>query len=238
MLLAIDTATERASIALGVNGDGALEETIEGPRRHAAGLLPAIETLLRRAAVSLADVRGIVLSDGPGSFTGLRVGASVAKALVHARGLPLWVTPSLLVRAAGVAEGDELVLAVSDALRGEVYAAAYRIAGERVVTELAPSVYRPAELLSGPLRPARVVGEPPPELIPALENWAGSPVIRPPRGSPHAARMLDLVGWRDGAHRVDRVQQWEPTYGRPAEAQARWEKVHGRRLSDSVGSSH
>jgi tRNA threonylcarbamoyladenosine biosynthesis protein TsaB len=236
MWLAIDTATDRASIALGAAGVGPLEETIGGARRHAAGLLPAIQSVLRRAGASLDDVTGIILSDGPGSFTGLRVGASVAKALVHARRLPLWVAPSLLVRAAGVARDDALILAVSNALRGEVYAAAYRFLPDRIHPELPPSVSRPAELVASLRRPAVAVGEAPAELLATLESWIGRPVIGPPEGSPRAAMLLELVGRVGGATRVDGVSQWEPAYGRPAEAQARWERAHGRPLPDSVGS--
>ena len=50
------------------------------------------------------------------------------------------------------------------------------------------------------------------------------------------ARLLALVGVRGGAARIESVQAWEPVYGRPAEAQARWETTHGRPLPDSVGS--
>jgi tRNA threonylcarbamoyladenosine biosynthesis protein TsaB len=235
MLLAIDTATDRASIALGVPGGVPLEETIGGSRRHAAGLLPAVQALLERAGASLNDVSGIALSDGPGSFTGLRVGASVAKALVQARGLPLWVAPSLMVRAAGVAPDEGLVLAVANALRGEVYAAAYRFHPDRIVIELAPSVQRPSELTGGSLRPSMLVGEAPPDIVAVLENWAGHALIGPPDGSPHASRLLDLVGKSGGATRVDGVAEWEPIYGRPAEAQTRWEIAHGRPLPDPVG---
>ena len=236
MLLAIETATDRASVALGLPGADPLEENVAGARRHAAALVPMIQTLLRRAGASLDDVTGIALSDGPGSFTGLRVGASVAKALVQARGLPLWVAPSLLVRAAGAAQADERVLAVAGALRGEVYAAVYRFLPERIHTELAPSVRRPDQLVHGGFTPAVVVGEAPADIIAVLEGWVGRLVIGPPDGSPHATRLLGLVGRAGGARRVDAVSEWEPVYGRPAEAQARWEMVHGRPLPDSVGS--
>jgi tRNA threonylcarbamoyladenosine biosynthesis protein TsaB len=236
MFLALDTATDRASLALGLPGGEALEESIGGARRHAAGLLPAVQRLLQRAGASLDDLRGIALSDGPGSFTGLRVGASVAKALVQARSLPLWTAPSLLVRAAGVACGNELVLAVANALRGEVYAAAYRFLPEGIQTELIPSVRRPEELVGSGLKPAAVVGEAPAEIVAILEHWVGKQIIGPPEGSPRAARLLDLMGQRGGARQVDAVREWEPVYGRPAEAQARWESAHGRPLPDSVGS--
>ena len=237
MWLALDTATDRASVALGVTGAVPMEENISGARRHAASLLPALQGLLRLAGASLDDLEGIAVSDGPGSFTGLRVGASVAKALVHARGVPLWTAPSLMVRAAGVARGNELVLSVANALRGEVYAAAYRFFPDRVETELAPSVRRPAELAGSGLEPALVVGEAPAEILAALESWIGRPVIGPPEGSPRATRLLDLIGRPGGASPVEAARNWEPVYGRPAEAQARWEMAHGRPLPDSVGSS-
>jgi tRNA threonylcarbamoyladenosine biosynthesis protein TsaB len=236
MWLALDTATERASVALGVPGGTPLEETIGGARRHAAGLLPTVQRLLQRAGGSLDDLRGIVLSDGPGSFTGLRVGASVAKALAQARGLRLWTAPSLLVRAAGAARGEELVLSVANALRGQVYAAAYRFLPDGIRTELIPSVRRPQELVGSPLQPAVVIGDAPPEVLAILERWVGRPVIGPPESFPRAALLLDLIGRSGGAREVEAVRDWEPVYGRPAEAQARWESSHGRPLPDSVGS--
>ena len=102
MRLALETATDRASVALGTSAADALERELAGARRQAAGLLPMIDAVLREAGATLDDVTALVLSDGPGSFTGLRVGAAVAKALVQARGFPLWIAPSLMVRARGV----------------------------------------------------------------------------------------------------------------------------------------
>lgn len=236
MWLALDTATERASLALGTPGSAPLEESIGGARRHAAELLPMIQRLLQRAGASLDDLRGLVLSDGPGSFTGLRVGASVVKALAQARRLPLWTAPSLLVRAAGAGRAGDLVLSVANALRGQVYAAGYRFLPDGIQTELIPSVRRPEELIESSLRPAAVIGDAPPDVLAILERWVGRPVIGPPDGWPRAALLLDLVGREGGAREVPAVAEWEPVYGRPAEAQARWESAHGRPLPDSVGS--
>jgi tRNA threonylcarbamoyladenosine biosynthesis protein TsaB len=236
MWLALDTASDRASVAVEIRGRRPLEENISGARRHAAALLPAIERLLGQAGATLDDVSGVALSDGPGSFTGLRVGAALAKALVQARGFELWTAPSLMVRAAGVARPGALVLAVVNALRGEVYAAAYRFSPDQIYTELAPSVHRPEALMGRNLEPALIVGEVPDDIAELLESWTGSSMIAPPEGAPHASRLLELVGRPGGATRVEAVQEWAPVYGRPAEAQARWEIVHGRPLPDSLGS--
>jgi tRNA threonylcarbamoyladenosine biosynthesis protein TsaB len=188
--------------------------------------------------VGLDEVAAMALSDGPGSFTGLRVGASVAKALVQARGLPLYVAPSLLVRAAGAAPHDgTLVLAVSDALRGEAYAGAFRITPDRVSVALAPGVRRPEELATLLPRPDHLVGDLPAPVATVVERWAGRPLLRSPEGAARADALLDLVGREGGARRLDDVTSWEPEYGRPAEAQARWETAHGRPLPDPAGGS-
>jgi tRNA threonylcarbamoyladenosine biosynthesis protein TsaB len=238
MWLALETATDRASVAVGEAAGDAVEESLSGARRHAGALLPMIETVLRRRGVTLDQLSGVVVSDGPGSFTGLRVGATVGKALAHARGLPLWAAPSLIVRAAGVAgAGQRLVLAVSDALRGEVYAAAARFPPGRVVVELTPGVWRPEALAGLGLAPDALVGEAPPDAVAVLERWAGVEMIGPPAGAPHAARLIGLVAASGGAREVEDAAGWEPVYGRPAEAQARWEIAHGRPLPDSVGGA-
>ncbi|MDQ3138378.1 MAG: tRNA (adenosine(37)-N6)-threonylcarbamoyltransferase complex dimerization subunit type 1 TsaB [Gemmatimonadota bacterium] len=236
MRLALETATDRASVALGASAMGVFESELTGTRRHAATLLPMVDDLLRQAGATLDDVTALVLSDGPGSFTGLRVGASVAKALVQARGLPLWTAPSLMVRAAGVAGPGATVLAVADALRGELYAAVYRFDGHAVCTLFAPSVCRPEALAGSGPRPDLLVGEAPEAAVGLLERWAGSALIRPPAGAPHARTLLSLVDRPGGARRVETVHRWEPAYGRPAEAQALWETAHGRPLPHSVGS--
>jgi tRNA threonylcarbamoyl adenosine modification protein YeaZ len=197
-----------------------------------------VDTALRRRGVSLDQESGVVVSDGPGSFTGLRVGASVGKALARARGLPLWTAPSLVVRAAGVAAADHpLVLAVSDALRGDLYAAAVRFESDRIRTELEPRVWRLDALTALDLAPDALVGEAPPAAMAVLERRTGLEMIGPPAGAPHAARLIGLVAMEGGARRVEDVQGWEPVYGRPAEAQARWEIAHGRPLPDSVGGT-
>jgi tRNA threonylcarbamoyladenosine biosynthesis protein TsaB len=237
MWLAIDTATDRASVALGTGGADILETEVAGSRRHAGALLPMIQELLSRRGVNLDALRGVVLSDGPGSFTGLRVGASVAKALVQTRGVELWTAPSLMVRAAGVAREGALVLAVADALRGDVYAAAYRFAGSGAEAVLEPTVRRPEALAVGMSRPDVIVGDAPAAIVESLERWAGRQMIRPPEGGPHARWLIALTGRAGGAARVENVTSWEPVYGRPAEAQVRWEITHGRPLPDSVGGS-
>ena len=233
MWLAIETATDLASVALGDPGAILAEEALTGARQHAAGLLPMVLRALVTAEATLEEVEGVVVADGPGSFTGLRVGASVGKALVHARGLPLWTAPSLMGLALGAAApGESLVLAVSDALRGEVYASAFRFHPARVETVLDPSVFTPAGLMERLALPAVIVGTLPAPVREPLEAWSGLEVRA---AAPRASDLLRLIGQHGGARRVAAPADWEPEYGRPAEAQTKWEQAHGRRLPDSAG---
>ncbi len=238
MWLALETATDRLSVAVGVTAEDAVEESLTGARRHAGALLPMIQAALRRRGAGLDAVTGLVVSDGPGSFTGLRVGATACKALARARGLPLRSAPSLMARAAGVGGADRrLVLAVSDALRGEVYAAAYRFDGGRVIAELEPGVWRPDALVRLGLAPDALVGETPPAVRELLERATGLALIVPPAGAPSATALIALTDMAGGAREVPVPAAWEPVYGRPAEAQARWEIAHGRPLPDPAGDA-
>ncbi|WP_026370996.1 tRNA (adenosine(37)-N6)-threonylcarbamoyltransferase complex dimerization subunit type 1 TsaB [Kallotenue papyrolyticum] len=99
MLLAIDTSTDDAGIALYDDGRVLAECAWHSGRRHAEQVLPLIDTLLRQLDATPADLRGLAVALGPGSWSGLRVGLSLAKAIALARQVPLVGVPTLDVLA-------------------------------------------------------------------------------------------------------------------------------------------
>lgn len=209
--LAIDSATPRLSVAVGVTGADAVERHLDGPRQHARALLVLVDDALAARAESRDAIEAVVIADGPGSFTGLRVSAAVAKALHQALGVPVYSAPSLLGCAVGQADAGQ-VLVTSEALRGDVYAALYGFADGRVREVIAPRVVPKAEaalLAPGAVRLHDTVVD--------------------------ARRLLALREWQQGLHEIGRLEAWTPEYGRPAEAQARWEREHGRPLTHSSG---
>lgn len=129
-LLAIDTSTERASLALLCNGEMSSSEQ-PAMRQHAQLILPMIDALLVDAGISLKQLDGIVFGRGPGSFTGLRIACSVAKGLAFAHDLPLFPASTLEAIASDVFLQDSLiltnhaVLAVIDARMNQLYWACY-----------------------------------------------------------------------------------------------------------------
>ena len=235
--LALDTATDRVSVAVGTGREDAHEESLAGARKHASALLPLVERVLERAGLGRNRIAGVLLSDGPGSFTGLRVGGAVAKALARAHGLEVRVAPSLMVRAAAHARPGEITLAVADALRGDVYAGAYRFGPDAVETVLPAAVWRPERLIAETPRPGRIVGDAPAVVLAELARWTGGAVVSGAQGLPRASWLLDLLHRHGATRRIENLDLWEPEYGRPAEAQARWELAHGRPLPDSAGRS-
>lgn len=129
-LLAFDTSTETLTVAVGWVQDGQarqLEHAGAGGAQASATLIPAIQSLLAQAGLTLAGLDAIVFGRGPGSFTGLRTACSVAQGLAFGARVPVLPVDTLLAVAeqARHAAGATRVLALLDARMDEVYSAAY-----------------------------------------------------------------------------------------------------------------
>jgi tRNA threonylcarbamoyl adenosine modification protein YeaZ len=153
LLLAIDTSTSAITVAL--RGDGiASSATVLDARGHSEHVSPLVQRCLETAHREPSDVTHVVVGNGPGPFTGLRVGIVTGTVFAHARGIPVHGVCSLdalaVDAAALVGEGDFLV--ATDARRKEVYWARYTVADgdlagaprPRRLTD--PAVDRPADL--------------------------------------------------------------------------------------------
>jgi tRNA threonylcarbamoyladenosine biosynthesis protein TsaB len=127
MLLSLNTCGSTASIALGVAGPGEIQILATASlavRTYSARLVPEIAAMLESQHATLRDIEAIVVVNGPGSFTGVRVGLSTAKGLAEGGGIPL-IAVSRLALLAG-SSGLPHVLAAVDAGRGEYYVGEYQ----------------------------------------------------------------------------------------------------------------
>jgi tRNA threonylcarbamoyladenosine biosynthesis protein TsaB len=136
-LLALDTSTENCSVALWLDGEVISRQELAG-QRHSDLVLPMLEELLDEAGITLGALNGIAFGEGPGSFTGLRIGCGVAQGLALGAGLPVAGISTLLALAA--ASGAERVIACLDARIGEIYHAAYEKQDGAWQTVSAPSL--------------------------------------------------------------------------------------------------
>lgn len=134
-LLAIETATPACSAALSVDG-GVLERYALAPRQHAALMLPMIESLLLEAGLTVSQLDAIAFGRGPGSFTGVRIAASLVQGIAFAADLPVVPVSTLAALALGGLRESQLprILAVMDARKAEVYWGCYTRSGDDVMT--------------------------------------------------------------------------------------------------------
>lgn len=154
-VLAFDTATSATAAALGDDADGLLVEARDDPPagsrpNHARRLLALVEEVLESSPGGWPAVDRLAVGVGPGTFTGLRIGVATAQALSRARGIPLVGVSTLasLALAARTQTPDRDLVAVLDARRGEVFAAAWAAGmtpGERA-PRLGPVALAPDEL--------------------------------------------------------------------------------------------
>ena len=126
-LLALDTSSVACTVALQV-GTERYERHEEQPREHTRILLPMIRSILDAAAIVAADLDAIILGNGPGSFIGMRIAASVAQGIAYAAGLKIVPVSSLATVAAEVfAKHDATeVIVAQDAHMHEVYLGLFR----------------------------------------------------------------------------------------------------------------
>ena len=125
-LLALDTSTEWASVALYDGHDVLAEETWHAHRRHADELFPTIERLLARTRITLASVDKVAVATGPGSFTGLRIGIAAAQGVARGAGAAMVGVSTLDVLAYPHAASKQRTCPLLPAGRDEFYAAFYQ----------------------------------------------------------------------------------------------------------------
>ena len=210
--LAIDAATYTGTVAV-FRGERLVAEADAAMRGDREALLPAVDRALSDGGARVADVGRVVCGAGPGSFTSLRIAASIAKGVAFGQRIPLDVVPSLgLIITSRDSFPPGSYLACLDALRGEMYVAGFQLDDRGGLVECLP---------------LRLVLS---DHVAALAASIGATPIGPSQrlhAMPRASGALRLSAL--GARGVD-VGRWEPEYGRKAEAQAKWEAAHGTAL--------
>lgn len=161
MILALDTATRVVSLALHTGLEVIAEETWRTANHHTVELSPAIELMMRRVGVTPTDLRAIAVALGPGSYTGLRIGMSLAKgmALAAEPQTPLIGVPTLDILAAAQPHQAERLCVVAQAGRGRVNAGVYAWKGDRWAAAEPPFIASLSDLAARLDSPIQVSGE-------------------------------------------------------------------------------
>jgi len=156
-LLALDTSSVACSVAVQLD-ETIIERHEEQPREHTRLLMPMIESALKEAGVKLPDLDAIVLGNGPGSFIGMRIAASVAQGLAFGASLSIVPVSSMAAVAAQVFAQDNAaeVVVAQDAHMNEVYLGVYRL-NNAEVEEVMPERLQTADVI-GDLTEKNTVG--------------------------------------------------------------------------------
>jgi tRNA threonylcarbamoyladenosine biosynthesis protein TsaB len=214
LVLALDASTYSGSVALLRDGSSVAEAVAAMKGEHEERLMPAVAMLMADHGVPVDRLDAVACGAGPGSFTSLRIAASIAKGLSVAREIPLVVAPSTLLVAAAATPplpAGRYIVAL-DAMRGDFFCHAIEV---HAADEL-----EPGELWRAPRAD-----------LEARASGSGARIIGPaesPSLAPHARGFALLM--RLGLAAPVEMTTWEPDYGRKAEAQVRWEAAHGREL--------
>ena len=192
-VLALDASTARATVALIRDGAVLAAANVVERSEHVEPLLPAALALMASASVSLRDLSAIVCGAGPGSFTGLRTAASIAKGLAMGLSIPLYAVPSLPLVLADVPPGR--YLATLDAGRGDRF----------------------VSLISWPSAEGAGYILVPATKLEALAAESESRVVGPETGHWPHAKVAARLTWGEPVE----LATWEPDYGRNSAAEDR-----------------
>lgn len=227
-LLAIESSAKTASAAIWDNGIVLAEYTTNHKMTHSQTLLPMIDEIVKRTGSNLAEMSAIVISKGPGSFTGLRIGSATAKGLGQALNLPIVEVPTLEGLAYNLSEYDGLVCPCMDARRNNVYGAIYTFEGGKAKQVCDTSLIEACEFVRLVGKMAEETGKKPAFLgdgvsvvTTALEELVDFEYkLALPANSTHRAASVAQAG----VHRYDQgliitAKEHVPDYFRPSQAE-------------------
>jgi len=222
-IAAIETSGRIGSVAM-ADAERVLEaRRFTHGRRHAVELLGLLAEMAENLGWKPDDLDYLFLSIGPGSFTGLRIGVSLAKTLSLTCGVKLIAVPTVDVLARNAPPEAENIAVILDAKRRQVYAARFHRKGDDMIKVVDACLTDPGEFIREAPRPIWLLGE---GVAYHREALSGEGILEPP---PEAARARAEVVVELGRREVKQNRFADPAaliplYIRPPEAEEKWQK--------------
>jgi tRNA threonylcarbamoyladenosine biosynthesis protein TsaB len=223
-LLILETSSQAAQVALAEGPRLLGQRRLDEARRHARDLAPAVRDLLAERGWRARELNGVVVSRGPGSYTGLRVGIMSAKALAYATGCALLAVDTFAAIALQAPAEAMTLFVIADAQQDKIYVQRFRrqAPGEEVLPDMPLTIEPVAEWLPWLAEGVWVTG-------PGLRKHgnrlpAGAPLVEPAdrEARPESLLRIGLARYQRG----ERDDLWavEPLYLRPSSAEEQWKK--------------
>lgn len=237
-VLSLDTSSPACTVAVVEIGPGVAELIAEinawSPRGHMARLISQIEETLNQAGVVREELEAVVVGVGPGSFTGLRIGVSIARTLAQLMEIPIAGVPSLDALVQRLIFFRGIICPIIDAKRGEVYTAVYESDGSnikrlgdfrpilpaRLTDELSTAGYKKVLFAGDGVGAYRKIFE---------ESMGARALFTPPdEWWPRAAELVHAASERLAKGEFDDLDALVPIYARLSQAEEVWLKRSGR----------
>lgn len=237
--LGIDTSNAPLSVAIVEDGKTLVELTQNMKITHSIGAMPAIEQLFERVQLKPADIDAIAVAEGPGSYTGVRIGVSIAKTLAWTLKKPLVGVSSLKVLAANVGTFSGLICPIVDARRQNVYTALYE---GPMLDEVMEDTHEHIDELLIKLkmfdRPVMFVGSDVDIYKDHIEERIGSLALYAPSSKwlPSASEVVRLAADNPQLTGED-IHHFLPKYHRLAEAEAKWLEEQKGNENDTISKN-
>ncbi|AKG74756.1 tRNA (adenosine(37)-N6)-threonylcarbamoyltransferase complex dimerization subunit type 1 TsaB [Salinicoccus halodurans] len=209
--LLIDTSNRPLSVAINQNGVTLAEINTTVKKTHSATIMDYIDKIFKMADINKGDIDRIVVANGPGSYTGVRIGVTVAKTLAYALDTELYSVSSLFVIAAS-SNKEGIVTPLFDARRGNVFGAVYNMKKNEFTEEIVPA-YISLEDLKGKL----AAYDSPVILLDAQEKFSSSV-----EEYIHTVPRIGIVEHFEAALVKEEVHTLVPDYLRVSEAERNW----------------
>lgn len=227
-VLAIDTSNHPMSVALVEDDQLLATTTLNMVRNHSIYLMPTIDRLFKLVKWAPTDIDRVVVAQGPGSYTGIRIAATTAKTLADTIDVDLVGVSSLAVIARNVLPtSKQVIVPFFDARRGNVFAGAYQWEEGKLTNQIEDQHLAMTTLLDQLAkieRPVILVGHMTKRISDQLEKLPENVTLAPrPYGIP-STYQLALAG--EGLSAVKEIDPFVPHYLRITEAEANWQKLH------------
>ena len=230
-ILAIETSGRMGSVALGTDDGVVASSRLSGNMKHAAELIPAIDELARGQGWPVDSLTDVFVSIGPGSFTGLRIGVTLARTLSWSIGARIVAVPTVDCLARNALAADPLpthVAVVLDAKRSQIYTAAFDVIAGRCVKTIDACLADPRTFLARCPKPLAVIGEGIPYHQQVIDE-SDAAVLDPSLWPASAENVYHVGIERADTGAFTAGCDLLPLYIRRPEAEEKWEKLHPKK---------
>lgn len=236
IVLSIDSSTECASCAVLEDNKLLGEINFNNKKQHSVILMPMVDSLLKNLQLNISEIDGFVISKGPGSFTGLRIGMAMIKGLSQGTKKPFVAVSSLDALAFNLAYSEGIICPILDALRGNVYTAFYAFeAGvlKRFSDYMTISIEELIDKLKEYNSPISFVGDGTYKFRENLQSSISNVRFAPAHLNLARAAALGELGLKlMAAGHFDDLYTSAPLYLRKPQAEREYEKKTGMSIND------